>query len=191
MTPLVRARRFGQSLGMANLWIKDDGVNPTGSSKARSFSCAISMAVELNLRKVASVTRRERRRGAGRLRRRGGDRSPHVPAAGRAPGGLLGLRGLRRGGRAGREVAALDGWFDLGAFAEPYRVEGLKTLGYEIAEQLRWELPDAIVCPDGDGGGDRYLEGLRGDSRQSAGSQQAAQNDCGAGRGMPADCRCL
>ncbi len=84
-----------------------------------------------------------------------------------AAGGRSGLGRLAHAPQAafgasaacGAEVArgeawpALDGWFDLGAFAEPYRVEGLKTLGYEIAEQLRWEVPDAVLCPVGDGAG--------------------------------------
>jgi threonine synthase len=153
MTPLVRARRFGQGLGMANLWIKDDGANPTGSSEARSFSCAISMAVELNLRQVAASLD-----GPG-----GAALAAYAAAAGIAARISLPedapQAAFVAGAACGAEVVlggawpALDGWFDLGAFAEPYRVEGLKTLGYEIAEQLRWEVPDAVLCPVGDGAG--------------------------------------
>jgi threonine synthase len=138
---------------VANLWIKDDGVNPTGSSEARSYSCAISMAVELNLRKVAAS-----------LDGTGGA----ALAAYAAEAGIEARISLPEDApqaafvacaACGAEVAlgagwpAIEGWFDLGAFAEPYRVEGLKTLGYEIAEQLRWDVPDAILCPVGDGAG--------------------------------------
>ena len=134
---------------MANLWIKDDGVNPAGSSEARSFSCAISMAVELNLRKVAASLD-----GPG-----GAALAAYAAAAGIAARISLPEDAPQAAFVAcvacGAEVAlgeawpALDGWFDLGAFAEPYRVEGLKTLGYEIAEQLRWDVPEAILCPVG------------------------------------------
>lgn len=153
MTPLVRARRLGQRLGIANLWIKDDGVNPTGSSEARSYSCAISMAVELNLRKVAASLD-----GTG-----GAALAAYAAAAGIEARISLPEDAPQAAfvacAACGAEVAlgeawpALEGWFDLGAFAEPYRVEGLKTLGYEIAEQLRWDVPDAILCPVGDGAG--------------------------------------
>ncbi len=81
LTPLERARRLGAALGAESVWIKNDGVNPTGTSKAREFSCAITMAVELRHPEGDDRLSRERRRRAGRLRRRSRDRSLRVSAA--------------------------------------------------------------------------------------------------------------
>jgi threonine synthase len=164
MTPLVRARRLGESLGAPELWIKDDGVNPTGSFKARGLSCAISMAVELNVREVAIPS-------AGNA---GGALAAYAAAAGmkahvympldapqanfvecRACGAEVVLvDGLIQDcARIASERAAQEGWFDMGTLKEPYRVEGKKTMGFELAEQFHWELPDAILYPTGGGVG--------------------------------------
>jgi threonine synthase len=152
MTPLIHARRLGERLGAAGLWIKDEGLNPTGSLKARGFSCAVSMAVELGIPKVAV--------------RSGGNAASALAAYAAAaaieaqvflPGDAPSSNYVEcrtygaRVERAGRPMAPAEGWFDLGVFQEPYRIEGSKTLGYEIAEQLSWTLPDAIVCPVGEG----------------------------------------
>jgi len=163
-TPLLRARRLGETLGIPELYIKDESQNPTQSFKARGMAVAISMAKELGARKVA------------------------VPSAGNAAGALAayaaraGLESFifmpRDTPRAnvveceqtgahvtlmdglitdcGAEVAKRkdkEGWFDVSTLKEPYRVEGKKTLGYEVAEQLNWELPDVIIYPTGGGTG--------------------------------------
>jgi len=163
-TPLIRANRLGERLGAHNLWVKDEGVNPTGSFKARGLSCAVSMCVELGIRKVA------------------------IPSAGNAAGALAAyaaaagiethifmpkdvpeanyLESMAYGakvtlvdglisdcGRMVAERAAAEGWFDITTLKEPYRIEGKKTMGYEVAEQLDWELPDAIFYPTGGGVG--------------------------------------
>jgi threonine synthase len=147
LTPLLRARRLGEALGAGNLWIKNDGVNPTGTSKAREFSCVISMAVELGIRKVAVAS-------AGN--------AAAALAAYAAAAGLEACVYLPRDvprsfwvecQALGAQVRLGKEWIDKSAWQEPYRVEGAKTAGYEIAEQSRWELPDAIVCPQGDGVG--------------------------------------
>ena len=163
-TPLLRAERLGETVGIRELYIKDESQNPTQSFKARGMAVAISMARELGARKVA------------------------VPSAGNAAGALAayaaraGLESFifmpRDTPRAnvveceqtgahvtlmdglitdcGAEVAKrkeAEGWFDVSTLKEPYRVEGKKTLGYEVAEQLNWELPDVIIYPTGGGTG--------------------------------------
>jgi threonine synthase len=152
LTPLERARRLGEAVGAENLWIKDDGVNPTGTSKAREFSCAISMAVELGIRKVAIAS-------AGN--------AAAALAAYAAAAGIEACVFLPRDvprsfwvecQAYGAEVRLGEECIDQSAWQEPYRVEGAKTMGYEIAEQSRWDLPDAILCPQGDGVG---LVGMR------------------------------
>jgi threonine synthase len=163
-TPLLRARRLGEQLGIDQLYIKDESQNPTQSFKARGMSVAVSMAKELGVQKLA------------------------VPSAGNAAGALAayaasaGLRcfifmpadtpraNIVECEQTGAEVTLMDGlitdcgaevarrkeaegWFDVSTLKEPYRVEGKKTLGYELGEQLNWELPDVIIYPTGGGTG--------------------------------------
>jgi threonine synthase len=164
MTPLVRTSRLGAKLGALDLWVKDEGVNPTGSFKARGLSCAISMCLELGARKVA------------------------IPSAGNAAGAMAAYAaaaGLEAHifmpcdvpqsnyiecKAAGAHVTLVDGlisdcakivaerkqaegWFEVSTLKEPYRIEGKKTMGYEVAEQFRWALPAAIFYPCGGGVG--------------------------------------
>lgn len=164
MTPLIRARRSGERLGATNLWVKDEGINPTGSFKARGLSCAVSMAKELGIRKVA------------------------IPSAGNAASAMAAYAAAA-GMEAhifmpqdvpqanyieckafGAKVTLVDGlisdcakivasrreeeaWFDVSTLKEPYRIEGKKTMGYEVAEQFQWNLPDVIFYPTGGGVG--------------------------------------
>ena len=163
-TPLLRAERFGERLGVPDFWIKDEGQNPTQSFKARGMAVAVSMAKYLGATKLA------------------------VPSAGNAGGALAAYAAraeleahifmpkdtpqanvieCRETGAhvtlvdglitdCGAEIARRkekEGWFDVSTLKEPYRVEGKKTLGYEIAEQLGWELPDVILYPTGGGTG--------------------------------------
>src|SRR5256884_7012252 len=163
-TPLLRTKRFGDAVGLTNLWVKDEAQNPTQSFKARGMATAVSMAKYLGATKLA------------------------VPSAGNA-GGALAAYAARAGLEAhifmpsdtpraniiecrelgahvvlidglitecGAEIAkrkAAEGWFDMSTLKEPYRVEGKKTLGYELAEQMEWTLPDAILYPTGGGTG--------------------------------------
>src|SRR3954470_9482816 len=163
-TPLVHASRLGEQLGLHELYIKDEGQNPTQSFKARGMTTAVSMAKELGAKKLA------------------------VPSAGNA-GGALAAYAARAGMEAhifmpsdtpraniiecrelgahvvlidglitdcGAEIAKrkeAEGWFDMSTLKEPYRVEGKKTLGYELAEQMDWTLPDVILYPTGGGTG--------------------------------------
>ena len=163
-TPLLPARRLGKKVGVHQLYIKDEGQNPTQSFKARGMAAAVSMAKELGAKKLA------------------------VPSAGNAAGALAAyaaraglecfifmprdtpranvveceqtgahvtlMDGLITdcGAEVGRRKEA-EGWFDVSTLKEPYRVEGKKTLGYELAEQMKWELPEVIIYPTGGGTG--------------------------------------
>src|SRR5947209_12715889 len=163
-TPLLRAARLGESLGLKQLYIKDESQNPTQSFKARGMAAAVSMAKELGAKKLA------------------------VPSAGNAAGALAAY--AARAGlecfifmpndtpranvveceQTGAEITLMaglitdcgaeiarrkdaEGWFDVSTLKEPYRVEGKKTLGYELAEQLDYSLPDVILYPTGGGTG--------------------------------------
>jgi threonine synthase len=163
-TPLLHASRLGSQIGLNELYIKDEGQNPTQSFKARGMTVAVSMAKELSVKKLA------------------------VPSAGNAAGALAAyaacagmeahifmpkdtpranvieceqtgahvtlMDGLITdcGAEVGRRKEA-EGWFDVSTLKEPYRIEGKKTMGYELAEQFDWQLPDVIIYPTGGGTG--------------------------------------
>lgn len=163
-TPLLHASRLGSQIGLNQLYIKDEGQNPTQSFKARGMTAAVSMAKELKVKKLA------------------------VPSAGNAAGALAAyaaqagmeahifmpkdtpranvieceqtgahvtlMDGLITdcGAEVGRRKEA-EGWFDVSTLKEPYRIEGKKTMGYELAEQFDWHLPDVIIYPTGGGTG--------------------------------------
>lgn len=163
-TPLLPANRLGHELGLHQLFVKDESLNPTGTFKARGLSAAISKAKELGISKVI------------------------IPTAGNA-GGAMAAYAARGGIQAliympkdtplanieeskffGAEVVLVEGlisdaaklvkekingsdWFDLSTFKEPYRCEGKKIMGYELAESFNWELPDVIIYPTGGGTG--------------------------------------
>jgi threonine synthase len=163
-TPLIKANRLSKEIGFKNIYIKEEGVNPTTSFKARGLCMAISKALELGVEEVS------------------------IPSAGNAAGALSAYAALA-GMRAhvfmpqdvpqpfiseckalGAEVNLIDGLitdcgkiakefvdkygrFDVSTLKEPYRIEGKKTMGYEIAEQMDWQLPDVIIYPTGGGTG--------------------------------------
>src|SRR6202163_4686498 len=163
-TPLTHTKTLGESVGMSELYVKDESLNPTQSFKARGMSVAVSMARELGVKKLAA------------------------PSAGNAAAALAAYCARARIGAylfmprdtpraniiecevAGAHVTLIDGlitdcgaevakrkeaegWFEVSTLKEPYRVEGKKTLGYEIAEQMAWTLPDVIIYPTGGGTG--------------------------------------
>ncbi|MFL6595089.1 MAG: threonine synthase [Chthoniobacterales bacterium] len=163
-TPLLNARRFGERFGLTSLLVKDESVNPTQSFKARGMATAVSMAKQLGATKLAVPS-------AGNA---GGAMAAYAARAGleahvfmprdtpraniiecREVGAHVTLiDGLITD--CGAEIAkrkAAEGWFDMSTLKEPYRVEGKKTLGYELAEQLNWELPDVVLYPTGGGTG--------------------------------------
>jgi threonine synthase len=163
-TPLLPAGRLGEALEMPDLWVKDEGLNPTGSFKARGLAMAVSRAWELGAKELV------------------------IPSAGNAAGAMAAYAAraglgahvfmpadvplpFRRECEAyGAEVRLIDGlitdcgraaqagirehgWFAVSTLKEPYRLEGKKTMGYELAEQMGWRLPDVIIYPTGGGTG--------------------------------------
>lgn len=163
-TPLLHAPRLGARLGASDVWVKDEGLNPTGSFKARGLSCAISMCVELGVRKVA-IPSAGNAAGALAAYAAAAGIEAHifvprdVPEANYLECMAYGARVTMVDGlisdcaRMVNERAATEGWFDVTTLKEPYRIEGKKTMGYEVAEQMDWELPDAIFYPTGGGVG--------------------------------------
>ena len=157
-TPMLRSRRN------ANVWLKEEGANPTGTFKARGLALAVTMARHYGLRKLAAPS-------AGNA---GGALAAYAAAAGieahifmpkdvpmanrvecMAYGAHLTLvDGLISDcGRIVAERKGPEGWFDISTLKEPFRVEGKKTMGYELVEQLGWEYPDAVFYPTGGGVG--------------------------------------
>jgi threonine synthase len=163
-TPLIRAAKLGVSIGSNALWVKDEGLNPTGSFKARGLSCAISMCKELGIAKVAIPSAGNAASALAAYAAAAGIESHifmprDVPQSNylecKAYGANVTLvDGLISDcGRMVAERAPAEGWFDVSTLKEPYRIEGKKTMGYEVAEQMDWELPDAIFYPTGGGVG--------------------------------------
>ncbi|SPE36518.1 L-threonine synthase [Candidatus Sulfopaludibacter sp. SbA6] len=163
-TPLVPARRLGARIGAEALWVKDEGLNPTGSFKARGLSCAVSMCVELGIRKVAIPSAGNAASAMAAYAAAAGIEAHifmprDVPQANYLECMAYGAQvtlidGLISDcGRMVAERGPAEGWFDVSTLKEPYRIEGKKTMGYEVAEQMGWELPDAIFYPTGGGVG--------------------------------------
>jgi threonine synthase len=160
MTPLLKTSR----MGLPDLWIKDEGLNPTGSFKARGLSCAISMCKELGITKVA-IPSAGNAASALAAYAAAASLEAHifmpkdVPEANFIECKAFGAHVTLVDGLisdCGKIVAArkdAEGWFDVSTLKEPYRIEGKKTMGYEVAEQLGWELPDVIFYPAGGGVG--------------------------------------
>src|SRR5215475_10288645 len=163
-TPLIRTHRLGSQLGAQSVWVKDEGLNPTASFKARGLSCAISMCFELGVKKVAIPSAGNAASALAAYAAAAGLESyifmpRDVPQANylecKAYGANVTLvDGLISDcGKIVAERGPREGWFDVSTLKEPYRIEGKKTMGYEVAEQMDWELPDAIFYPTGGGVG--------------------------------------
>lgn len=163
-TPLLLLPRVGNSLGLSNLYVKDESSNPTGSFKARGLAAAVSKAKELGVEKVIIPTAGNAGGAMAAYAARAGLRA-HIfmpkdtPFANIEESRIAGAEvvlvdGLisEAAGLAG-EKARNEGWFDLSTFKEPYRMEGKKVMGYELAEAFNWELPDVIIYPTGGGTG--------------------------------------
>lgn len=163
-TPLLTANRTGHRLGFTDLWIKDEATNPTGSFKARGLSAAVTRAVAGGAKGFVIPTAGNAGVAAAAYCARAGVPvriyAPHTtPPAILAEivsfgGDLVRLEGhIGDCGRASRAYAATSGAMDLSTLREPYRIEGKKTLGIEIAISFGWTLPDAIIYPTGGGTG--------------------------------------
>ena len=166
-TPLIHAQRLGEKLGLPNLYLKDESANPTGSFKARGLAVAVSMARELGIRKLAMPSAGNAGGALAAYAARAGMEAAvfmpeGTPLANRLECSLLGARvetvagSIKDCGRVMRERLGAngdDGWFDVSTLREPYRLEGKKTMAYELVEQLEGAVPDAIIYPTGGGTG--------------------------------------
>ena len=164
MTPLLPAQRLAASLGLEALWVKDESRLPTGSFKARGLAMAVSRAKELGLTKLAIPSAGNAATALSSYAAQAGMEA-HIfmpqdaPPFNRDTCQLAGadvtlIDGLiTDAGKIVAERKEDEGWFDVSTLKEPYRVEGKKTMGLEIAEQFDWELPDVIVYPTGGGTG--------------------------------------
>ncbi len=163
-TPLLPARRLGEAIGLPDLWVKDEAANPTGSFKARGLAAAVTRAVRAGATRFvlptagnAGVAAAAYGAKAGATVRVYAPKTTPAPLLGQiaAYGAQLELVDGHIGdcGRLAKQYAADTLAFDLSTLREPYRIEGKKTLGLEIAEQLGWRLPGAIIYPTGGGTG--------------------------------------
>ncbi len=163
-TPLLHAARLGKRVGIKELYIKDESQNPTQSFKARGMTAAVSMAKELGASKLAVPSAGNAAGALAAYAARAGLKSfifmprdtprANVVECEQTGANVTLMDGLITdcGAEVGRRKEK-EGWFDVSTLKEPYRVEGKKTLGYELAEQLNWELPDVIIYPTGGGTG--------------------------------------
>jgi threonine synthase len=163
-TALLPLPNLGKEIGLSNLYVKDESSNPTGSFKARGLSAAISKAKELGIEKVIIPTAGNAGGAMAAYAARAGLKA-HIfmpkdtPIANIEESRMAGAEvvlvdGLiNEAARMAGEKAHSEGWFDLSTFKEPYRVEGKKIMGYELAESLDWTLPDVVIYPAGGGTG--------------------------------------
>jgi threonine synthase len=163
-TPMLLAPRLGGGLGLNRVYVKDESLNPTFSFKARGLGAAISKAKELGIEKVIIPTAGNAGGAMAAYAARAGMRAKifmprDTPAANIEESRIAGaevelIEGLisDAAGMAGIQ-AREENWFDVSTFKEPYRVEGKKVMGYELAEAFGWELPEVIVYPTGGGTG--------------------------------------
>lgn len=164
MTPLIEATRLSAALGGGVLFIKDEGNNPTGSFKARGLAVAVSRAWELGVREV-SIPSAGNAAGAMSAYAALAGLPAHVYMPADVPVSFVTecktfgaevtlVTGLITDcGKLSVRLAARNHWFDLSTLKEPYRLEGKKTMGLELAEQMNWNLPDVIIYPTGGGTG--------------------------------------
>ena len=163
-TELLLARNLGATLGMGKLYIKDESTNPTGSFKARGMTAAVSMAKELGATKLAVPSAGNAAGALAAYAAKAGLEAhiympKDVPRANFAECVQCGadvvlVDGfINDCGRLIAEKKEAEGWFDVSTLKEPYRIEGKKTMGYELAEQMNWTLPDVVFYPTGGGTG--------------------------------------
>ncbi len=163
-TPLVHAQSLGSSIGLERLYIKDESLNPTNSFKARGQSAAITRAKYIGATTIALPTAGNAGNAAAAYAAAAGlacevfipkdAKRPFVDECRLYGANVTLVDGLiTDAGRMAAEKGAPLGWYDVSTLKEPYRIEGKKTMGYEIAEQMEWSLPDWIVYPTGGGTG--------------------------------------
>jgi len=164
-TPLLKAERIAETLPIKlNLFIKDESVNPTQSFKARGMSAAVSMALELGVKKVAAPSAGNAAGALAAYAARAGMETflfmprdtprANIVECEQTGANVTLVDGLITDcGKIVADRKDAEGWYDVSTLKEPYRVEGKKTMGYELAEQFDWNLPDVILYPTGGGTG--------------------------------------
>src|SRR5215213_1453152 len=164
MTPLLPCPRLGGRLGLSRLWVKDESQLPTGAFKSRGMTAAVSLAKWLGVKRVALPTAGNAGGAAAAYAARAGIECfvfmpADTPVVNQFEVALYGAKAFRVNGlindcgKIVKDGAERMGWFDLSTLKEPYRLEGKKTMGLEIAEQMGWQLPDVIFYPTGGGTG--------------------------------------
>ncbi len=164
MTPVLHARRVGERIGLRKLFIKDEGLNPTGSFKARGMAAAVTMAKSLGAKTLATPTAGNAGGALAAYAAQAGLRSVIVMPADTPAANVMECRAFGADVRkidglisdCGKYVAEhkdKEGWFEVSTLKEPYRIEGKKTMGFELWEQFGGRLPDVIIYPTGGGVG--------------------------------------
>jgi len=163
-TPLIKTKRLGKDLGLSHLYIKDESQNITGSFKARGLAVAVAKAYELGVREIVIPSAGNAGGALAAYAARVGVRAhifmpqdtpqPNIRECQMAGADVHLVEGfITDAGKLASREAREKGWFNISTMWEPYRVEGKKTMGYEIAEQLGWELPEVVIYPTGGGTG--------------------------------------
>ena len=163
-TPLIHTKRLGESLGMRRVYVKDESLNPTNSFKARGLSAAVTRAAHLGARTLSVPSAGNAANAVAAYGAAAGiEAKVFMPKDVKAPfirecelyGAEVTLVDglITDAGRIAAERGRPLGWYDMSTLKEPYRIEGKKTMAYEVAEQLGWSLPDWIVYPTGGGTG--------------------------------------
>lgn len=164
MSPVLRCDRLGAALGLNNLWVKDESQLPTGSFKSRGLSMAVSRANELGVTRLAIPTAGNAGGAMAAYAARVGIEAfvfmpADTPIVNQHEAAYYGARAylvdglINDCGAVVREGTPHMGWFDVSTLKEPYRIEGKKTMGLELAEQFDWSLPEVILYPTGGGTG--------------------------------------
>ena len=163
-TPILKTGILGESIGIPKLYIKEEAYNPTGSFKARGLCLAVSKAKELGITEAAMPSAGNAGGALAAYASRAGIKA-HVfvpndtPAANIAEVSIYGAQAylvdgvISDAGKLMNDMRKGTNWFDMSTMKEPYRLEGKKTMGYEVAEQFDWDLPDVIIYPTGGGTG--------------------------------------
>jgi threonine synthase len=164
MTPIIHLKNMGVQYGYPHLLLKDESFNPTGSFKARGLSVAMSRAKELGIRQCIIPTAGNAGGALAAYCAKAGIECvvvmpKHTPQLFKTECALYGAKVVLVDGlindcaRKAEEIKSETGYFDMSTLKEPYRLEGKKTMGFEIAEQMQWQLPDVIIYPAGGGTG--------------------------------------
>jgi threonine synthase len=163
-TPIIKLRNFEKYLHLNNIFLKDEGQNPTGTFKSRGLCAAVSKALELGIKEFVMPSAGNAGAALSAYSAQAGVRA-HIYVPQETPpliqkeievmgGDLILIPGvITDAGKAAKDATNEFGYFDVSTLKEPYRVEGKKTMGFELAEQFNWTLPDIIIYPTGGGTG--------------------------------------